>query len=350
MTQAMKEATMTTMATMARPIAATSNAKFSDEEEIRLMDYPDSTEEIPLLDISSYLRGEPGARERVAARLKHITETVGFFYLAGHGIPQSLIDGVFAESRRVHALPAEAKERMPWTDHDSHKVGYLGVAKERSERANVNIISDAKPNLYARFTIIRETDPRVENNLWPENLPGFKAVVLEYQAAVEALGKKFLPLWATALKLPLDFFDRMFEIPHVTLSLLHYPPQQSIGDRQYGIAPHTDNSMMTFLAQANIPGLAVRMPSGHWRAVDIIPGTLLVNTGNVLVRWTNDQFLSTKHRVINTNTVDRYSIPVFFGPDADAIIEVVPTCQGPSNPPRYEPTTYRASRKWYFGE
>ena len=221
--------------------------------------------------------------------------------------------------------------------------------KERSERTNVNIISDAK-NLYARFTIIRETDPRVETNVWPENLPGFKEVVLEYQAAVEALGKKFLPLWSTALELPLDFFDPMFEIPHVTLSLLHYPPQKVIGDRQYGIAPHTDNSMMTFLAQANIPGLAVRMPSGHWRLVDIIPGTLLVNTGNVIVRWTNDQFLSTKHRVINTNTVDRYSIPVFFGPNADAIIEVVPTCQSPLNPPRYEPITYRDSRKWYYGE
>ena len=103
-------------------------------------------------------------------------------------------------------------------------------------------------------------------------MPGFKEVVLEYQAAVESLGKQFLPLWSTALKLPLDFFDPMFEVPHVTLSLLHYPPQKTIGDRQYGIAPHTDNSMMTFLAQANIPGLAVRMPSGHWRHVDIIPG------------------------------------------------------------------------------
>jgi isopenicillin N synthase-like dioxygenase len=142
----------------------------------------------------------------------------------------------------------------------------------------------------------------------------------------------------------------MFELPHVNLSLLHYPPQKTIGGRQYGIAPHTDNSMMTFLAQANIPGLAVRMPSGHWRLVDIIPGTLLVNTGNVLVRWTNDQFLSTKHRVINTHSVDRFSIPVFFGPNADAMVEVVPTCQGPGNPPKYPPITYRDSRKWYYGE
>ena len=338
-----------TEASTAGTVPATAKRKFSEEEEIRLMDYPDSTEEIPLLDMSPYLRGEPGGRERVAAQLKEITETVGFFYLKGHGIPQSLIDRVFAESKRFHALPAEVKDRLPWLDVDSHKTGYLAAGKERTEKTNVNIISQAK-NLYSRFTIIRETDPRVEKNVWPENLPGFKEKVLEYQAAVEALGKKFLPLWSTALKLPLDFFDRMFDVPHVTLSLLHYPPQKTIGNRQYGIAPHTDNSMMTFLAQANIAGLAVRMPSGHWRQVEIIPETLLVNTGNVLVRWTNDQFLSTKHRVINTNTVDRYSIPVFFGPNADAMIEVVPTCQSPSNPPRYEPITYRASRKWYYGE
>ena len=340
---------MTTHATTATTLRAIPTPTFTADEEIRLMDYPDSTEEIPLLDMSPYLRGEPGGRERVAARLKEITETIGFFYLSGHGIPQTLVDRVFEQSRRFHALPAEVKDSIPWVDRDSHKTGYLGAGKERTERTNVNIIENAK-NLYSRFTIIREPDPGVETNVWPDNLPGFKEVVLEYQAAVENLGKQFLPLWSTSLKLPLDFFEPMFEVPHVTLSLLHYPPQKTVGGRQYGIAPHTDNSMMTFLAQANIPGLAVRMPSGHWRLVDIIPGTLLVNTGNVLVRWTNDQFLSTKHRVINTNDVDRYSIPVFFGPNADAIIEVVPTCQTPANPPRYEPMTYRASRKWYYGE
>ncbi|MFN7192455.1 MAG: 2OG-Fe(II) oxygenase family protein, partial [Rhodospirillales bacterium] len=69
----------------------------------------------------------------------------------------------------------------------------------------------------------------------------------------------------------------------------------------------------------------------------------------LIVRWTNDQYLSTKHRVISTNTVDRYSIPVFFGPNADALIEVLPTCQGPNNPPKYKPITYRDLRKWYYG-
>ncbi len=341
---------MTTVQTAAAA-QASPTTKLSEEEELRLMDYPDSKEEIPVLDMSPYLMGEPGGRERVAAQLKEITETIGFFYLKGHSIPEELVQQVFAESRRFHTLPSEVKDRVPYVDVDSHKTGYQGGGEERSNRANVNIIKDAKTNLYSKFTIIRETDPKVERNVWPENLPGFKDVVLKYQAAAERLGKEFLPLWATALKLPLDFFDKFFEVPHVNLSLLHYPPQKVIGDRQYGIAPHTDNSLMTFLAQANVSGLAVRMPSGHWRLVEAIPGTLLVNTGNLIVRWSNDQFLSTKHRVINTNNVDRYSIPVFFGPSADALIEVLPTCRGPNNPPnpKYKPITYRDLRKWYYG-
>jgi isopenicillin N synthase-like dioxygenase len=321
--------------------------QLSEAEQIRLMDYPDSTEEIPTLDMSPYLRGEPGGRERVAAQLREVTETIGFFYLKGHGIPQSLVDRVFEQSRRFHSLPEEVKSRVPWVDVDTHKTGYQGLQKERVGRSNSNLINEPKPNLYAKFTIIREPQG-VEQNVWPESLPGFKEVVLEHQAAIEALGKKFLPLWATGLNLPLDYFDKFFKLPHVNLSLLHYPPQKEIGNKQYGIVPHTDNAMMTFLAQANVSGLAVRMPSGHWRIVDIIPGTLLVNTGNLIVRWTNDRYLSTKHRVINTNTVDRHSIPVFFGPSADALIEVLPTCQGPGNPPKYQPVTYRDMRNWYY--
>jgi isopenicillin N synthase-like dioxygenase len=106
---------------------------------------------------------------------------------------------------------------------------------------------------------------------------------------------------------------------------------------------------MTFLAQSNVPGLAVRMPSGHWRMVESIPGTFLVNTGNVMTRWTNDIYLSTKHRVINTANVDRYSIPVFFGPSGDAMIECIPTCVTEDRPARHAPITYRQLREWYYG-
>ncbi|MBV8165409.1 MAG: isopenicillin N synthase family oxygenase [Alphaproteobacteria bacterium] len=321
-----------------------------DPEAIRLMDHPDSTEEIPTLDIGPYLHGEPGAREAVAARLREISMTVGFFYLKGHGLRAGLLERMFVEARRFHSLPEAEKQKIPYFDVASLKSGYSALADDDYRRANVNIIRGAKKNLVAKFSVNREGVPEHPGpvNVWPENLPGFKETLMEYHAAIETLGRSFLPLWAVSLGLPTDYFETFFAVPHLTLQLLHYPPQKEVGNRQYGIAPHTDNAMMTFLAQGDVPGLAVQMPSGHWRLVDTVPDALLVNTGNVIVRWTNNDYLSTKHRVINTHDRDRYSIPAFFGPSRDAVIEVVPTCQGPARPPCYEPITYRASRDWYY--
>ena len=252
-----------------------------DDEAIRLMDHPDSDEEIPTLDIAAYLAGQPGGREAAAAKLREVSRTVGFFYLKGHGIPQELIDRVFEQSRRFHALPIETKTKIPYFDTGSFKSGYQPCTKDDYQRTNINIINDAKPNLNAKFSINREggsgglsmseEQRKARVNIWPENLPGFKETVSDYHARIEKLGRQFLPLWATSLKLPLDYFDKYFATPHMTMSLLHYPPQKEIGNRQYGIAPHTDNALMTFLAQKDIPGLAVRMPSGHWRAVEPVP-------------------------------------------------------------------------------
>jgi len=330
-----------------------------DEEAVYLMDHPDSAEAIPTLDIAPYLSGKPGGRETIAAQLRQISTTVGFFYLKGHGIPQSLIDGAFEQSRRFHALPLETKKKIPYFESGSFRSGYQPCTEDDYQLTNINIIENAKPNLVAKFSINREggsgglsmneEQRQARINAWPENLPGFKETVLDYHGRIEKLGRQFLPLWATSLNLQPDYFDKFFATPHLTMSLLYYPPQKEIGNRQYGIAPHTDNALMTFLAQKDISGLAVRMPSGHWRAVDIVPGALLVNTGNLMVRWTNDEYLSTKHRVINTNSVDRYSIPVFFGPSGDAVIEVLPTCTGSGRPPHYEPITYLQLREWYYG-
>lgn len=330
-----------------------------DDKAISLMDHPDSDEEIPTIDIAAYLAGQAGGREAAAAKLRDVSKTVGFFYLKGHGIPLELIERVFEQSRRFHALPIETKTRIPYFDTGSFKSGYQPCTKDDYQRTNINIINDAKPNLVAKFSINREggsggpsmtaEQRSARVNIWPENLPGFKETLSDYHARIEKLGRQFLPLWATSLQLPLDYFDKYFATPHMTMSLLYYPPQTEIGNRQYGIAPHTDNALMTFLAQKDTPGLAVRMPSGHWRAVEPVRGTLLVNTGNLMVRWTNDEYLSTKHRVINASTVERYSIPVFFGPSGDALIEVLPTCQGAERPALYEPMTYLQLREWYYG-
>ena len=122
---------------------------------------------------------------------------------------------------------------------------------------------------------------------------------------------------------------------------MHYPPQQVAEDNSFGQAPHTDNSFMTALARTDVPGLAVRLPSGEWFPQPVIPATFLINLGNIMRRWSNDRFLSAPHGVLNESGADRYSIAFFYSPNTDSVIECLPSCTGPDNPPRYPPAVYR---------
>ena len=127
-----------------------------DAESIFLMDHPDSTEEIPTLDIGPYLRGEAGGREAAAARLREISMTVGFFYLKGHGLRPGLLERMFVEADRFHSLPEAEKRQIPYFEVAGYKYGYHAPQQDDYRRANVNIIRSAKPNLLAKFSINRE--------------------------------------------------------------------------------------------------------------------------------------------------------------------------------------------------
>ena len=336
---------------------AGSNAKIveatEDPELIYLMDHPDSTEEIPMIDISGFLADKPGEAEKVAEQLRIATETVGFFYLSGHGVDQAQFEGMFREAKRFFDLPLETKRNVP----KDERIGYFEV-RDKEKVGNQYLVKKTQAPFNESFIIAREVPaddpdtlagkPFCKFNFWPTDLPGFRETLVSYQKAMIELGQKMLPLWALSLGLPAQFFDGKFDKPHANMRVVHYPPQAEVGTGQYGSIPHTDNCFMTLLAQANVPGLAVRMPSGHWRIAEIIPGTIIVNTGNLMVRWTNGRYLSTKHRVINSSGQDRYTFPVFFGPSFDTMIECIPTCCGPDNPPKFEPITYADMRNWYY--
>ena len=159
---------------------------------------------------------------------------------------------------------------------------------------------------------------------------------------VQKADDRMLPAFAVALGLPGDFFAPFFaDEAHAVVRFLHYPPQETAEDNTFGQAPHTDNSFMTALARTDVPGLAVRLPSSEWFAPPIIPGTFLINLGNIMRRWSNDRFLSTPHGVLNESGTDRYSIAYFYSPNPKAVIECAPTCVTTENPPRYAPAVYR---------
>jgi isopenicillin N synthase-like dioxygenase len=149
-------------------------------------------------------------------------------------------------------------------------------------------------------------------------------------------------VFARSLALPADYFAPFFDDePHINLRFLHYPPQETDDDEQFGQGPHTDNTFLTIHAREDVPGLAVRLPSGEWLPPPVIPGTFLVNLGNMMKRWSNDRFLSTPHGVLNDSGTDRYSIAFFYSPNVARTIECLPSCTSAADPPRYPPAVYR---------
>ena len=307
---------------------------------------------IPVIDLAPYLAKRPGARETTAAELGRALQDIGFFVIVNHGIPPTLIDATFAEARRFHAQPMDAKLALRMNEHNN---GYMMLGRYAVWTSDVN--ANDKPDLNEAFFVKRERppdDPLVRAgrrfagpNQWPARLPGFREAVLAYTDAVDALGRQLLPLCAMALDLPPDTFDVAFAESQFSFRLTHYPPVAS-EPNQFGIAPHTDSNFMTFLAQTDVPGLQVRMPSGDWLEVPYIPGSFAVNSGDMMRRWTNGRFKSTPHRALPPVGRHRYAIPFFLGPQFDWVIECLPTCTGADDPSRWEPITYAAWQEYWY--
>jgi isopenicillin N synthase-like dioxygenase len=318
----------------------------------RLLEHsPSSIKEIPVLDVAACLAGEPGALEAAAAELRFALENVGFFYLAGHGVPQPLIDRIFVETKRFHALPLDEKMKLRLNRSNN---GYMPLRGHAQRHTTLNK-APPKPNENESFFAKRErdpTDPDViakrdlrDPNQWPDNLPGFKETVLEYQDVMRRLLHRLLPVYARALDLPADYFTPFFhQGGEVTVRMIHYPPAtpDQVADDVFGTAAHTDRNMLTILAQGDTPGLQIMLPDGTWIPAPILPGAFVVNSGDTLRRWTNERFLSTPHRVLNISGRDRYSVPFFVSPEYDTVIQALPSCEGPDNPAKYPPVTMEA--------
>jgi isopenicillin N synthase-like dioxygenase len=315
-------------------------------------------ETIPVVDIGPHLHGKAGALRRVAQDVRYALENIGFFYIRNHGISPELIDRVFAETIRFHALPLERKLRI--------RVNQLGVGYMPSGGTQIKSFEGAKqnkPDVGEGFVITRERGPHERAapdreqtvyrcaNQWPADLPGFRETVVEYFSALEALSLRLLSVYATALDVPPDFFDRAFQGGNATgvLRLSRYPSIE-IEENQFSLAPHVDGDFITFLAQSKVPGLHIRTRSGKWIQAPVLPDTLLVNSGEMLRMWTNDRFLATSHRVLNNTGEERYAIPFFYFPHPETLIECLPTCQGPRRPPRYAPITVGAYSEWFAKE
>lgn len=173
-------------------------------------------------------------------------------------------------------------------------------------------------------------------NAWP-SMPGFKENVAAYYGQILELARRMVRLFAKVLGLPEGYFDAAVRRPGAMLRLLKYPAQDPQDPLALGIGAHTDIEAFTILCQGTQPALQILNVDGQWIQAPPIPGTFVVNIGDMLARWSNDVFISTVHRVHNCTGRERYSVPFFFGPAYDTVLHPLPTCVSEDGKRGYEP-------------
>ena len=276
-------------------------------------------ESLPILDISE-LDGGDDAAEAFRTQLREVTHDVGFFYLVGHGIPQTLIDEVLDVSRRFFALSEDEKLAIENVKSPQFR-GYTRTGKELTngeidwrEQIDIGEERDAVTGEDADYW-------RLEGpNLWPTALPELETAFTEWRSQLSALALRLMRTWAAALGAPEDVFDEAFAGRAFSLiKIVRYPGTSEEGVAQQGVGAHRDGGVLTLLlVEPDKGGLQVEH-DGEWIDAPSLPGAFVVNIGEMLELATDGYLKATLHRVESPLVgTDRISIPFFFNPALDA--------------------------------
>ncbi|GFZ45568.1 hypothetical protein JCM24511_03296 [Saitozyma sp. JCM 24511] len=336
---------MTALSQLAAQLAS------EDFTSIPIISYSGSS----LSDLSDARSQDLEKRKALAATIRDACLNAGFFYaVKNHSVPEKVVSDVFEQSHDFFALPSETKRTVDISKSGGNFRGYMALLSENNDPTKQGELHEAfnlglDPSLDAAShdeQMKSQGELVHSDNLWPaegdwKQAAAFRQATLDYYASVLALGQSLFPLFALALDLPEDFFADKIQHPAAIMRLLFYPAQKEkpITEENPGIGAHTDFECFTILRQDDVPALQVQNRAGEWIDAICIPNTFIINIGDQFARWTNDIFVSTRHRARPATTKDRYSIPFFFGCDHDVPLIPPPTCVSEERPVRYEVMT-----------
>jgi isopenicillin N synthase-like dioxygenase len=301
---------------------------------------------LPVIDLTPFDGGgSDTARRAVARELRAACIDIGFFYLAGHGIPAAELEEMLEWGRRFFALPLDEKMKI----HRSRSPGNQGYVTTGGNVPEANPDYGAS-DIRERLAVSRDRipDEPAEGSFsaglsqWPDEkvLPGFETFLRAYIDRQVALSRIVMRALALSLDLAEDHFDAVYRYPGANLLYNYYPPlDAATAEKRWSFSPHSDYGALTLLNQDRIGGLEARNAAGEWIDVPPISGTLVINLGDLFQRWTNDLYVSSLHRAKNVSGRSRISAALFTNPHGQTLIECLPTCHGPDNPPLYPPVT-----------
>jgi isopenicillin N synthase-like dioxygenase len=299
---------------------------------------------VPVIDLEAARHGGRAERLACARAIDAACRDIGFFAISGHGVPDQLVEDLRRVAHAFFALPLgdklAARHPIPGTNRGYHPVGGEALASANDDTATPSDLKeffhvgpvDVTDELYYTGPLGRR---HFEPNLWPKAPAGFEPAATAYYRAMSRLVVPLMRLAALALDVDEAFFDDKVDRSIGTMRLNYYPAQASPPrPGQLRASAHTDYGGFTILSGEDVPGgLQVRTRGGDWIDVATAPTTFVVNIGDLLMRWTNDRWLSNLHRVVNppadTDSAPRLSIAFFNHPNYDALIECLPS-QGPA--------------------
>jgi isopenicillin N synthase-like dioxygenase len=298
---------------------------------------------LPILDLSDFDSADAVARERFLDALRHAARDVGFFYLRGHGVDLAPGQSIQSVARRFFALPEADKLALEMAN-SAHFRGYTRAGDEltrgrRDWREQFDIGAE-RPVIAQQPGSPAWT--RLQGpNQWPRALPDLKPALLRWQRELTDVAIRVLQAFAVALAQPADAFEPIYgATPNEHIKLIRYPGRDATGDDQ-GVGPHKDSGFLSFLLQDEQGGLQVAADDGGWIDATPLPGTFVVNIGELLELATNGYLRATVHRVVTPPAGrDRLSIAFFLGARLDATVplltlppELAAQARGPASDP-----------------
>jgi isopenicillin N synthase-like dioxygenase len=284
--------------------------------------------QIPIIDFEPFIQGNAEAKRAVADQIYQACHEFGFMYLKNHGISEAELAQLFTQIQLFFDLPAAVKDQVRRSPHTN--CGYVGI---QAERLNPNRPGDLKEAFNVG-----------ESTVWLTEQDEFRQVVFQfYRNRAAKLAFYILRAFALGLNLPELFFETKHG-QNLYLRLLHYPPLNCPpAASQLRAGEHTDYGSITLLFQDQTGGLEICTQQGEWIPAPFIPETVVVNIGDAMQHWTNDQLRSTRHRVVNPSGEQvgrsRYSVAFFCDPNLD--VELACLSDQTKAPPRYPPVRYQ---------
>ncbi|MCE9669529.1 isopenicillin N synthase family oxygenase [Myxococcus stipitatus] len=295
---------------------------------------------IPLVDLSHYRSGTPTERARFVRVFGEGLREFGFVSVVGHGIDDGLIRRTYADVASLFDQPEAVKARYAVPELAGQR-GYTGYGREHAKDRKVG-------DLKEFWHVGRELPPghpylgHYGANVWPEEVPSFREHTLALFRELDGAASLMLQSLAEFFGVPRTTFSDMATDGNSVLRLIHYPPlKERFIPGGVRAAEHEDINLITLLCEGTASGLELLTRDGEWLPVDTLRGQIVVDSGDMLSRVTNNVIPATTHRVVNPRSPSedtvRYSLPFFCHPRSDCVLSPLSCTETPDNPARHAP-------------